>query len=94
MACPFNPLRTRPLFGNQAPIVHWNLAGFAQILIPLIESDAVESLEMAQDIINTFPAKFEAAYNVGIREDLGFQLSKEGPLPDGRPAHSYGRSPS
>lgn len=94
MACPFNPLRTRPLFGNQAPIVHWNLAGFAQILIPLIESDAVESLEMAQDIINTFPAKFEAAYNVGIREDLGFQLSKEDPLPDGRPAHSYGRSPS
>jgi len=52
--------------------VHWNLAGFAQILIPLIESDAVESIEMAQDIINTFPAKFEAAYNVGIREDLGF----------------------
>ncbi|HIE75281.1 MAG TPA: hypothetical protein EYP93_03515, partial [Gammaproteobacteria bacterium] len=57
--------------------MHWNLAGFAQTLIPLIDSDAVESLEMAQDIINTFPAKFEAAYNAGIREDLGFQSSKE-----------------
>jgi hypothetical protein len=43
---------------------------------------------MAQDIINTFPAKFEAAYNAGIREDLGFQSSKEeDPLSDGRPAH-------
>ena len=57
--------------------MHWNLAGFAQTLIPLIDSDAVQSLEMAQDMINTFPAKFEAAYNAGIREKLGFQSSKE-----------------
>jgi|TARA_Y100000294_G_C8565607_1_gene340703 uncharacterized protein YdiU (UPF0061 family) len=71
----------RYAYGNQAPIAHWNLAGFAQTLIPLIDSDAAQSLEMAQEIINTFPAKFEVAYNAGVREKLGFQSSKaEDPL--------------
>ncbi len=67
----------RYAYGNQAPIAHWNLAGFAQTLIPLIDSDAAQSREMAQEMINTFPAKFEAAYNAGVREKLGFQSSKE-----------------
>ena len=67
----------RYAYANQAPIAHWNLAGFAQTLIPLIDTDSAQSLELAQDRVNTFPAKFEMAYNDGAREKLGLEVSKQ-----------------
>ena len=67
----------RYAYANQALIAHWNLAGFAQTLIPLIHTDSVQSLELAQDRVNTFPAKFETAYNEGAREKLGLGMSKQ-----------------
>ena len=67
----------RYAYANQAPIAHWNLAGFAQTLIPLIDTDSAQSLELAQDRVNTFPAKFETAYNEGAREKLGLEMSKQ-----------------
>ena len=67
----------RYAYANQAPIAHWNLAGFAQTLIPLIDTDGAQSLELAQDRVNAFPAKFEMAYNDGAREKLGLEMSKQ-----------------
>jgi uncharacterized protein YdiU (UPF0061 family) len=61
----------RYAYSNQAPIAHWNLAGLAQTLIPLIDEDSEKAVELAQDLINAFPQKFETAYNVGAAKKLG-----------------------
>jgi len=63
----------RYAYANQAPIAHWNLAGLAQTLIPILDSDNKKSLELAQQAIDTFPAKFEAAYNDGASKKLGLE---------------------
>ena len=66
----------RYAYANQAPIAHWNLAGLAQTLIPILDSDNKKSLEFAQQAIDTFPAKFEAAYNDGASKKLGLETTE------------------
>ena len=66
----------RYAYANQAPIAHWNLAGLAQTLIPILDSDNKKSLELAQQAIDTFPAKFEAAYNDGASKKLGLETTE------------------
>ena len=66
----------RYAYANQAPIAHWNLAGLAQTLIPIIDPDNQKSLELAQQTIDTFPAKFESAYNEGARKKLGLETAE------------------
>jgi len=65
----------RYAYANQAPIAHWNLAGLAQTLIPIIDPDDKKSLELAQQTIDTFPSKFESAYNEGASKKLGLEAS-------------------
>ena len=66
----------RYAYANQAPIAHWNLAGLAQTLIPIIDADNKKSLELAQQTIDTFPSKFERAYNKGASKKLGLKTSE------------------
>jgi|TARA_B100000315_G_scaffold58113_2_gene52514 uncharacterized protein YdiU (UPF0061 family) len=66
----------RYAYANQAPVAHWNLAGLAQTLIPIIDPDNKKSPELAQQTIDTFPEKFESAYNEGASKKLGFETSE------------------
>lgn len=61
----------RYAYGNQPGIAHWNLAGLAQVLLPLLEPDRERALAAAQDSIDAFPDLYQGAYLQGMRTKLG-----------------------
>lgn len=46
--------RGRYAFANQAPIAQWNLARFAESLLPLLAETTEEAIDIAQEIIEKF----------------------------------------
>ena len=64
--------------GNQPRIARWNLARFAQALLPLLGDDGDGAVAAAQDAIDTFPARFQAAYHAALRRKLGLAKEREG----------------
>ena len=68
----------RYAYRNQPPIMHWNLAGFAQTLLPLLDDDADAAVATATEVINTFPARFEGYYDDGMQLKLGLGASQSG----------------
>jgi len=67
----------RYAYGNQPAIAQWNLTRFAEALLPAAGDDAEQAAKQAQEIIDAFPARFEAVYARGMRAKLG--LFKEEP---------------
>lgn len=63
--------RGRYAFGNQPRITHWNLARFAQALLPLLDPDPDLALEAAQVAIDGFGQCFENANLACFRAKLG-----------------------
>ena len=61
----------RYAYQNQPPIAHWNLAGLAQALLPLLSENEDEAVEKATAAINTFPECFKASYTAGLGRKLG-----------------------
>jgi uncharacterized protein YdiU (UPF0061 family) len=61
----------RYAYGNQPTIAHWNLACLAQTLLPLLGDDTDRAVAAAQDAIDSFPARFLAAYHAGLGRKLG-----------------------
>ncbi|MBA5629843.1 protein adenylyltransferase SelO [Moheibacter lacus] len=68
----------RYAFGNQPNIIKWNLARFAETLIPLIDSDEKKAIEMATEKINEFDQKFTQKWYRMYASKLGFVEIKEG----------------
>lgn len=58
-------------YGNQPGIVQWNLARFAETLIPLVDPDQDEAVRLLTEVLGTFPAEYERAWNAGMRSKLG-----------------------
>ncbi len=71
----------RYAYGNQPRIGHWNLVRFAQALLPLLDADEDVALKSAQEAINAYPARFEAAYYAGLRAKVGFAQAQDDDLP-------------
>ncbi len=67
----------RYAYGNQAPIAGWNLARFAESLLPLLADDEQEALKLAQDTISQFPKLYYAQWLKGMREKLGIFNEEE-----------------
>jgi uncharacterized protein YdiU (UPF0061 family) len=63
--------RGRYAFGNQPAIAAWNLARFAETLLPLIADDADGAVAMATEALGTFAPQFEADLRRGQRAKLG-----------------------
>ncbi len=61
----------RYAYGNQPNIAHWNLAQFAQCLLPLIPLEPDAAAKEAQAVIDRFPAEFNAAHNKRIAAKIG-----------------------
>jgi serine/tyrosine/threonine adenylyltransferase len=61
----------RYAFGNQPRIAHWNLARFAETLLPLLDDNPGKAIAMAADTVNQFPASFERYWREGMRRKLG-----------------------
>jgi uncharacterized protein YdiU (UPF0061 family) len=61
----------RYAYGNQPAVAHWNLARFAETLLPLISADADTAVDLATAALGTFPGQFDQAWSTGMRAKLG-----------------------
>src|SRR5690606_34419250 len=61
----------RYAYGNQAPVAQWNLARFAETLLPLFAQDQDTAVELAMESLGTFATKYTVAYSAGLRAKLG-----------------------
>ncbi|MFM7347158.1 MAG: protein adenylyltransferase SelO [Tagaea sp.] len=68
----------RYAYANQPRIAHWNMARFAQCLLPLFDADEKTAIEMAQTSIDAFPGAFDAAHQASIRAKLGLAGVEDG----------------
>jgi uncharacterized protein YdiU (UPF0061 family) len=66
----------RYAYGNQPGIGQWNLARFAETLLPLLAEDRDNAVVLAQDAISAFVPAFETAYKDGFRRKLGLFRSE------------------
>lgn len=62
----------RYAYGNQPNIGAWNLARFAETLIPLLDENKNEAIKIAQNEISNFSAIFKEKWISGMRAKLGF----------------------
>ena len=66
----------RYAYCNQPNVTKWNLARFAECLIPLIDENESKAIKMATEIINSFGNKYEKKWLDMMRNKLGL-LSEE-----------------
>tara|TARA_Y100000591_G_C21563278_1_gene559681 strand:- start:127 stop:735 length:609 start_codon:yes stop_codon:yes gene_type:complete len=61
----------RYAYCNQPAITKWNLARFAECLIPLIDKDHNKSIEIATKIVNSFEKNYEEKWIRMMKNKLG-----------------------
>ena len=61
----------RYAYCNQPVITKWNLARFAECLIPLIDNNQDKAIKVATEVIDTFEKKYEEKWLKMMREKLG-----------------------
>jgi uncharacterized protein YdiU (UPF0061 family) len=69
--------RGRYAYGNQPAVAQWNLARFAETLLPLIDPDTAAAVQGATLVISRFPATFEAQHQQLLRAKFGLTLLRE-----------------
>jgi len=67
----------RYAFAHQPRIAQWNLARFAETLLPLISEQDTEAIRLATEHLQRFPALFDAAYLKVMRAKLGLLRQHE-----------------
>ena len=68
----------RYAYGNQPDITQWNLARFAESLLPLIDADQEKAVASATEVLNDFPTRFAGYWLAGMRKKLGLQTDEAG----------------
>jgi serine/tyrosine/threonine adenylyltransferase len=66
----------RYAYGNQPQVAHWNLARFAETLLPLIADEQQAAIDAATEVLGRFPSAFERTWRRGMLAKLG--LREEG----------------
>jgi uncharacterized protein YdiU (UPF0061 family) len=61
----------RYAYGNQPSIAGWNLARFAETLLPLIDDDLDRAIELAHEGLTGFGARLQSALATGMHAKLG-----------------------
>ncbi len=61
----------RYAYGNQPPIAEWNLARFAETLLPLLHPDQKQAERLAQDTLADFAEIYYCNWLAGMRSKLG-----------------------
>ncbi len=61
----------RYAFGNQPVIARWNIARLAEALVPSIADEPDHAVELATEVIDAFPERFEHHWLEGLRRKLG-----------------------
>ncbi len=70
----------RYAYANQPHIAVWNLARFAETLLPLLADDRDEAVRLAEAALRGFQPAYEAVFHAGLRAKLGLLTVEEGDL--------------
>jgi len=68
----------RYAYSNQPPIVQWNLARFAEALLPLLHKDSDQAVELATAVIESFNEEYQQAWLAMMRSKLGLEDEHSG----------------
>ena len=68
--------RGRYSFGNQPSAALWNLARFAETLLPLIDADTQRAVAAATEAIAAFETLFNDSWLAGMRRKLGLSTEE------------------
>lgn len=69
--------RGRYAYGRQPAIAQWNLARFAETLVPLIHASAAEAVRLATEIVAPVVDRFDEHYLAGMRRKTGLAVAEE-----------------
>jgi serine/tyrosine/threonine adenylyltransferase len=64
-------IQGRYAYGNQPYIASWNLARFAETLLPLLHENQEQAVKLAQDGISEFTELYQSHWLEGMRAKLG-----------------------
>ncbi|MBD3315294.1 MAG: YdiU family protein [Chitinivibrionales bacterium] len=68
----------RYAFGNQPAVAQWNLARFAETLLPFINPDDTETAARAEEVIDRFPQHFRRFWLDGMLRKVGIKEERPG----------------
>ncbi|MGA0035250.1 MAG: protein adenylyltransferase SelO [Ilumatobacteraceae bacterium] len=68
----------RYAYGRQPAITQWNLARFAETLLPLIAADPEDAIAPATEALEAFPETFSRHWHSGMNQRLGFSTQVAG----------------
>ncbi len=66
----------RYAYGNQPPLATWNLARFAETLLPLIDPVSERAIEKAVAVVEEFGPRYERAWLARMRDKLGLSQAR------------------
>ena len=73
----------RYAYANQPVIAQWNLARFAEAILPLLADDADAAVDIASDILSGFGSSYRRHWLAGVRAKLGLHAqAADGDSPD------------
>jgi serine/tyrosine/threonine adenylyltransferase len=64
-------------YGNQPAIAQWNLARFAETLLPLIDPDTDKAVSLAMEVLDPFIDRFDALFLAGLCRKVGLSTALE-----------------
>lgn len=67
-------------FSNQPIIAQWNLARFAETLLPLLHTDKSSAIQIAEEAINEFTELYQVKWLAMMRQKLGLYGEQQGDL--------------
>ena len=68
----------RYAYNQQPAIGQWNLARFAECLVPLLADDKQEAITQAEAVLERYIERFETTYHDGLAAKIGLQERREG----------------
>ncbi len=70
----------RYAYGNQPYMAQWNLARFAETLLPLLHADEKQAIALAEESLLSFADSFQRFWLSGMRSKLGLFTQEDGDL--------------
>ena len=70
----------RYAYGRQPEIALWNLARFAESLLPVLDAENGKSVELANSALHRFEPAYRDCWLAGMRSKLGLSTAEDGDL--------------
>lgn len=72
----------RYAYANQPVVAEWNLARFAESILPLLDDDQERAVALATEALGTFRVRYSAAFTRGLAAKIGLGEDAPGELLD------------